>query len=479
MAGFRIEGNTSGNVVEVDANNNLYTTLPMLPEQSGFAQLAGAVSETGNPAGLVTEPIRTSVQGRLSVGQAVMLLNEVFNYTAVNTALFAQAATTQTITVAGGTLNLNASAIATLSTYSAIKTYAYYPLQADLATYCTVDMSLSNAPQTNCTIELGFFQAATNAAPTDGAFFRYDSTATLKCVLNSNGTEYTSAALTAPSAGVMHKYKVIVENDRALYYIDGACQAIIPAPTGLGMPLYAQGVPFQARCINGAVAPALANTPKLGYIFVGLQDAAGLGRSMVDLAAAAGKMGSQAQSGQTMGSTALMTNNQAIGSGFAATNTTAALGVGLGGQFALLPTLTAATDGIICSYQNPAATAAIPGKTLYIRGIKLQGLVTTILAGGPLYMAYSLAYGHTAVALNTTEGVGTKAPRRVPLGWETYVATAPVGTLGAPNCPVSLVFNAPIAVNPGEFVAVVGKNFGTVTTTGVVTYLIAFDAYWE
>jgi hypothetical protein len=244
------------------------------------------------------------------------------------------------------------------------------------------------------------------------------------------------------------------------------------------MPLYAQSVPFQARCIHAAVAPALANTPKLGYVYIGLQDAASLGRGMVELAALAGKTGAQGQSGHTLGSTALMSNSQVVGTGFAATNTTAALGVGLGGQFALLPTLTAATDGILCSYLNPLATAAVPGKTLYIRGVKIQGLVTTVLAGGPLFMAYSLAFGHTAVTLAQAEGAGTKAPRRVPLGWETYVATAPLGTLGSANG-VVMAFDAPIAVNPGEYVAVVVKNFGTVTTTGVVTYLVSFNSFWE
>lgn len=478
MAGFRIEGNTSGNVVEVDNGNNLKTTLPTDLTKPGFALLAGEIAATGDPAGRVVEPIRMSAQGRLAVGEPVCLMNEVFNYTAINTAIFSQASTTQTITVAGGTLNLNAGTSTLANTYSAVKTYMFFPFQADFATYCTVDMSLSTAPQLSATTEVGFFQAATNAAPTDGAFFRYDTTGTLKAVLNNNGTEYTSSALTAPSAGVMHKYKVIVENDRALYYIDGQLVAQIVAPTGLGMPIYAQGCPFQFRHINGGTAPALATVPKLGYLWVGLQDAVGAGRQAPDLAALAGKMGSQGQSGMTMGSTALYTNSLAAGAGSAMTNTTAGLGTGLGGQFSALPTLTAGTDGIVCSYQVPPATAALPGKQLYIRGIKVQSMVTTVLAGGPVLYAYSLAYGHTALSLATTEGAGTKAPRRVPLGFETFAAAAAVGTLGSQQG-VYVPFNAPIVVNPGEYVQLVAKNLGTVTTTGVITFLVMFDAYWE
>jgi hypothetical protein len=200
----------------------------------------------------------------------------------------------------------------------------------------------------------------------------------------------------------------------------------------------------------------------------------------VELGALAGKMGSQGQSGQTMGSTALLTNSLAAGAGAVMTNTTAALGTGLGGQFSALPTLAVATDGILCSFLNPAATAAIPGKTLYIRGVKIQGAVTTVLAGNatPVIYALSLAYGHNALTLAQAEGAGTKAARRVPLGYETYAAAAALGSLGSASG-VYMPFTAPIAVNPSEYVAVVAKNLGAVTTTGVITFLVTFDSYWE
>jgi hypothetical protein len=478
MSGLRVSGNTSGNVAEVDANHNVNVTLPLDSNYSGYSMLAGCTSKAGDPAGRITQNVRISTQGRLTVGEPVMLFNEVFNYAAVNTAQWFQTASTQTITVAGGTLNLNAAATTVAAQYCSVKTYAYFPMQADFASYVTMDMSLSNAPQVNCLIELGFINATTNTAPIDGAFFRYDATGTLKAVLNNNGTEYTSSALIAPSVAVMHKYKVIVESDQALFYIDDACQAIIAAPTGLGFPTYAQTVPVMMRIVHSATGPALANTPKFGYVFVGVQDAVGMAKSMAECGAISGKMGSQGQSGQTMGSTALYSNSLAVGPGIAMTNTTAALGVGLGGQFSALPTLAGPTDGILCSFLNPAATSAIPGKTLYIRGVKIQGMVTTILAGGPVLYAFSLAYGHNALTLAQTEGAGTKAPRRISLGYETYAATAAVGSLGSTQG-VYMVFNAPIAVNPGEYVAITAKNLGTVTTTGVITFQVTYDSYWE
>ena len=450
------------------------------PAKAGYVILAGEVSETGDPAGRLAQGVRTSTQGRLTVGQQLVCLNEAFNNTTLNSAVFTAPVTTQTVTCASGTLNLNASAITTLSTVSRVSTYAMFPIMADSALYAVWDMSWSNVPQTNCVTEAGLFQCSASTAPTDGAFFRFDTTGTLKAVLNTNGSELTSAALTVPSVAVMHRFKIVIENDRVLYYIDGACQAVIATPNNMGLPTYQPSQPFTVRTYNGGVAPTLASTIKLGYIWVAMQDSGALGKDNATIAAIQGRMGSQGQTGQTAGTTALYSNSLAAGAGAVMTNTTAALGSGLGGQFSALPTLAAGTDGIVSSYQNPLPTAAIPGKTLYIKGVRISSVVTTVLVGNatPVVFLYSLAYGHTAVSMATAEAAATKAPRRVPLGAESFAAAAAVGTLGSPNG-VYMPFLAPIAVNPGEFVAICAKNVGVVTTTGVVTFLITFDAYFE
>lgn len=476
MSGFRIEGNSSGNVAEVTTDNNLNVTLPMSTTTAGYSMLSGEIGAASDPTGRIAEKLRVSGQDRLETGQLVPLLYEVFNYTTVNSAIFTVPVTTMTVTAASGTVNLNASAITTTATVARISTYQYFPILPEHSTYCMAGVLLTQTPQTNNVIEIGFIICSGTTAPTDGAFFRYDNAGNLKAVLNINGTETTSAVLTTPAFTSLHDYKIVISNNRALYYIDGALQAVIARPNNSGFPVYSAYQPFTVRTYNSGV-PSLAQVVKISYVYVGLQDLVGLGKSFNTIAAFAQKMGSQGQSGQTMGSTALYSNSLAPGAGAAMTNTTAALGSGLGGQFSALPTLAANTDGIVCSYQNPAATSAVPGKVLYISGVKIQSMVTTVLAGGPIYYMYSLAYGHTTVSLATAESATAKAPRRVPIGIETFAATAAVGTLGSNG--ISLSLQNPIAVNPGEFVQVVAKNVGTVTTTGVVTFLISFDAYWE
>lgn len=471
-----IRGSTTGNGAEVDANNNLKATMPLVASQAGFVKIAGELSAASDPEGLIVEPVRTSAQGRMTMGQPVALFNEFFNNTALNSAVFTAPVTTMTVTVAGGTLNLNASNITTLSTVARVSTYAYFPFQADFATYATFDALLTQPPQNNCIIEMGFGIASGLTTPTDGAFFRYTATGTLVGVVNTNGAEITTASMTVPIEGVMHRYKIVVENDRVFFSIDGAVQAILDTPNTSGFPVYAPSQPFFSRVTNTAIAPTLANQLKLGYICIGLQDAVGLNLDVGSLAAYSGRTGLQGQTGYTMGSTALYTNSLAPSAGAAIANATAAAGfLGLGGQMAVQPTLAANTDGILCSYANPVPTAAIPGRTLLIKGVKIQGIVTTVLTGGPVYYVYSLCFGHTNVSLATTESATAKAPRRTPLGIESYAATAAVGTIGSANG-VYMAFNNPIPVLPGEFIAVAAKNIGTVTSAGVITVLVTFDA---
>ena len=201
--------------------------------------------------------------------------------------------------------------------------------------------------------------------------------------------------------------------------------------------------------------------------------------------AAKGLSAYQATQGGTMGSTALLTNNLAPGAGAAIANATAGAGaLGLGGQLTYQPTLAANTDGILCSYANPAGGVNQTPRTLYITGVRIQSIVTAAFTGGPVYAIYSLAFGHTAVSLATGEQVSftsgtTKLPRRIALGCEIFPVTSAIGQVSTTNTPVQMSFLSPVVVNPGEFVAIAAKNVGTVTSGGTITSMVTFDGYWE
>jgi hypothetical protein len=98
---------------------------------------------------------------------------------------------------------------------------------------------------------------------------------------------------------------------------------------------------------------------------------------------------------------------------------------------------------------------------------------------------YSLAYGHTTVSMATVEaasfltGGTTKAPRRIPLGVETFPVNTTIGTIATAQGGIYVRFDSPILVAPGEFIAICAKNVGTVSSAGVITFLVAFDGYME
>ena len=139
----------------------------------------------------------------------------------------------------------------------------------------------------------------------------------------------------------------------------------------------------------------------------------------------------------------------------------------------------ATADGILCSYQVPLGTSILPGKSLYVTGVAIDGIVTTVLVGNatPIIYVAGIAFGSTNVSLATTEAAAAKAPRRLAIGIQQYAAAAAVGVQGARlqddyTC-------SPIVVQPGEFFQVVLRNIGAVTTTGAITFSVAITGYFE
>jgi len=474
----------------VDANGNIKTTLPMVVAQSGYSRPMSEVDVglvTGVPVLLAAE---TSEDYRMRTELDSILGRDVFNYAAQDTGLSSAVATTMTLGY-GGQLATNASGITTLNTGVLYQSRQHFPILAATETYVYLKVRWTGTwAVTNTTMDVGL---STNAqtvpfAPLDGVYIRANNTG-LFGVSNVNGTEQTTGTFVVASGGAAfspilgNAYDVIISSSSrsVVFWMDiqdgNSFQVMgkISLSAATRRPIYSASAPFTVRhSIGGTAASAVQGMQVVEYLI-----SSGGFTNMRSEAATAALLtgGHQGQQGHTVGSTALYTNSLAAGAGAVMTNTTAALGVGLGGQFSALPTLAVATDGIVCSYQNPVPTVAISGKQLVIRGVTIQSVVTTVLAGNatPIIYAFSLCYGHTNVSLATTEAAAAKAPRRIPLGIQTFAAAAPVGTLGQT---ISINFDRSVPVYPSEFTAIAAKNLGAVTTSGVVTFIITFDYGW-
>lgn len=474
MAGFRIEGNTSGNVAEVNTNNELKVALT-----NGTTIFCENDSGTITGSPTLKSP-ETSADFRLRVGLDTVLFSDTFNATAQNTNIWSYTAATMTATQPGGYLQFG-TVQGTASTHGCfIRSFQYFPLigTAPLA------VEFSGASYTAALVANEVFYAglgvpsAGGTAPTDGCWFKMTS-AGLFGELQYNGGTVTQVTLmnSQITLATNAKFAMIVGEDKIEFWIDDVLYGSLTIPVGTGQPFMQGSLPiFMQKLCTGVVSNT--NTIRVTDVTVSLMD---LGTNK-PWAHQVGGMGQHAlfgQNGHTQGKTTLWTNSTAP-TAVALTNTAAAF-TGLGGIVAVLPTLAANSDGKLITYQNPASTVNITGRNLYITRVTLRGAVSVALTGGPVIYAYALAVGHTATSLATTEsssfGSGTShAPRIMPLGIESYASAAAVATLGNG---IDLNLDVPIVVRPGEFVDIVARNIGTVTTAGAITFTVSIGGYWE
>ena len=467
----------SGNLAEVSVDNNLSVNTPAASE-AGFVTLS-AESDPGNGALAVARKVvqlEASDDYRLRTGADQTFFNEYFPGTVLNLNVWSQVNSVMTSAVASGFNTLNSALSVAISSYSNLRTWRHFPVYMSFPTYCEIDLQYTAITNGNV-MEWGLGLAALANAPTDGAFFRITSTGEFRAVLSTAGSEQLSADLVSvlPAVNVMKDYLIVLSEKSVEFWISDSLVAVLDRASSAAATTGSMNLPVFIRTYNTA-ATALANTIKIGYVNVSLGDMA-TNRKWEHVMAGSGGMAYQQQTGAAaLGTTALLTNSLAAGAGIAMTNTTAALGTGLGGQFGALPTLTAGTDGIVCSYLVPAGSATFPGKSLYITGVRVQGAVTTLLAGGPVLYSYSLAYGANVLSLATADSGAVKGPRRIALGYETFVSAAAAGVIGTG---VYMAFNSPIVIQPGEYIQLVAKNLGTVTTAGVINFQVAFDGFME
>lgn len=482
MANISTGSSTSG-LADVNTDYELQVALSKTLTKAGYVA-AIAENDAGSLFGSKrVKALQTSEDGRLQVGLSTPLFNYTFNATAQDTGLWRYVTATMTSTWSSTNLLLNANLSTgntqgtAISSWRQFSSNIYGALRFDFEISLTTGALLANQEAT-----LGWcpFGSGT-AVPTEGVYCKL-STAGLFGYTNFNSSETNVTGQMATAASftidVTYSISIIVYERTVLFLRDGVLLAngVLNVPANLGQHTGTGTFPITVQFRNnGVVSGSPAAQLKVTDVAVTQLDAS-LGVNFPTLQSLLGLMGSQGTNGGTQGSTALLTNNLAAGAGAAMTNTTAALGTGLGGQFSALPTLTVGTDGIVCSYQIPTGGINQTPRSLLIYGVRIQGVVTTALTGGAVIYEYALCYGHTNVSLATTEATAAKAPRRIALGLETYAANAAVGVLGGAG--VYMPFASPIIVNPSEFVAVTAKNFGVVTSAGVITFTVAFDASW-
>lgn len=474
--GILFQGGVSGTLADVDSNNQVKVALPTSDAATGKVRMMSEVDNGAKTGTALLLSPEADEDYRLRIGQDTPLDVEVVDYAAQNTAKHAYGNTTMTAAWGSGFLTTNSGSITTTTTGLRVKTYQLFPLTTSAPTYAEAIIQFNNTGTgTNTTIDIGFFlDGGSNPfAPTDGAYFRFNSSGCLG-VVNYNNSETTTAAFSFSwVANTSYKFAIEVGTRFVRFWIEDVLYATISSPSAAGQPFISAALPFALRHVIVGGAASATTQMKLASYTVSQGGwaqniPAALGRAL------AGGTSAQGQSGGTMGSTENY-GNSANPTAAVPTNTTAALGAGLGGQYWETDTLAVNTDGIICTYQVPAGSTTVPGRALAIYGVTVDSYVQTGLTGGGYNAQWVLRFGHTALSLATGEAATTKAPRNRSIGSNTVASGA---TALTQLTRVGQQWQAPIVVNPGEFVAVVKKKVGTAPSGGTIAHMISIDAVW-
>lgn len=491
--GIKLEGLT-GITAEVNATNEMQVVLPTADARAGKVRMMSE-NDSGYISGVakLLAP-ETDSDYRLRVSQDLIFDEELFNYAAQNTGKHSQTATTMAGAFSSSHFTSNSGSITTTTTGVGLATYAAFPTNGTQTLANETILAFSAQPQTFTFFEWGLgIPGAATVAPTDGVFFRLTS-AGLFGVASNNGSETTVGPFNlAGGAGTWvytndKKYVFLVyfTTHQAQFWVDDGTGDVllgtINLPSAQSRMINAAAAQwfFKHRITGGAAGGVIQG--KLGGYSVRLG-----GSSLTSTVSTQGNriLGCyQGLSGGTIGTAArvgtITTGNEANVTAAVPTTTTAALGSGLGGTFWETVSLAVNTDGIIMSFQVPAGTVAVQGRRLVLRGIYLNSYVQTVIVGGPYVAEWFLAFGHTAVSLATTEAATTKAPRRIIAPFVQLIgAAAAVSTLVTNTTPFWDLGDAPVYVNPGEFVQLCTRHIGTVGVSGTVVHRITPVYGWE
>lgn len=492
---IRIKG--SVNEAEVNSSNQLKviaeTDVVTNPGNVG-ALRAFAENDPGSKTGTAyLKSGEVSQDYRQRVGMDTVLFSYTFNATTQNTGLWKHAFTTMTMTQSAGFLNINAAGTSTVSgNYAFLQTWRYFPLIGTAPICVELTGAFTMLPQVNEVFLAGLGVAVAAAEPVDGIWFELTSDGLKGCVRYNSGVTAKTTLITGANLATElilnanAKYAIVIGEREIEYWIDDVLYGEQLIPTGQGQAFLSTSLPLFITKYNNALVGSSPNMIiKVGDVTVTLMDIA-TNKTWAGQMAGTG-LGLQTLDGGTFtnGAQQIQWANTTLPTAAAGTNTTAALGAFLGGIFQLNAAATSTTDIVISSYQNPLGNVNQTARTMYLRGIQVD-LVNAGAANSatvPTTYAVAVAWGSTAASLATTETASfatatTKIRRVQPIGVLTIPINAVVGQAAPTTC--QLDFEAPIVVNPGEFVGVIVKILsGAATASQVLQFVVSPNLYHE
>ena len=125
----------------------------------------------------------------------------------------------------------------------------------------------------------------------------------------------------------------------------------------------------------------------------------------------------------------------------------------------------AETDFAIFGFQVPAAAAGSMNRNLLVRKIRISAInIGAAVATTATVIAWGVGVGSSGASLATAEGATTRAPRRLPIGMQSWVVGAAIGAQ-APDIELDCS-DAPLLVEPGTYLHIIARVvIGTATAS--------------
>jgi hypothetical protein len=382
-----------------------------------------------------------------------------------------------TVIPAGGRLSFNNGNALASGNVARVQTYRTFPMYLSYPLYWESEQMFTQDPVAENVCEFGLGYATGVAQPTDGVYFRLAATGVLLGCISNNSAEQTVALSFVPAASVRNHYTIVLYHDRVEFWIDNVLYGVITTGIGIGCPIQSTAAPLLLREYNANVT-AVAQRMEIFTICISSGDINST-RLWPTVQVGQGNSSVNVPDGTTAGFTANFASNicpaTATPTGVAAAYAT------MGGQWAIFAPASSDTDLILFGYPVPVSTAAIPGKNLIVRGIRIDswvqyGTITTT----PTMLQWTLGIGSTGgTTLATVDSAtaGTRACRRLTLGAQTFALGAVAGT---PAQPIDINLDAPIMVEAGTFLQILIKApMGTATGGVVIRGLAMINGYFE
>jgi hypothetical protein len=492
-------GNNSAGLANVSSTYELQVTTPQEQANAGFVQLSSEIDD-GTVLGTRTNlALEASDDYRLRVGVDQTLFNMSFEGTTVPSGHFQQVTATATVTQLSNFMIVNGGSSTTSGQGAYIRTYRHFPSFGTYPTY--VDMWIREVTPTavNAISEWGllYLTAVATQTPLDGVFFRRLSGGGLRAVINNNGTEteYTIDVTNVPSRdgiGVydpteVSHYLIAFHNDVVRFWINDILVATIDCPNNQAAFISGTNIPLGFRVLNINTVTPSARQLQIGFLNVGIGDQ-NTSKPWSHAMVGGGQGAYQTQVGSAVGPTV---TRGAAPAGWVTSGTARAAGswvatsgpatATLGGMFVTpaMSTLTSDADYPIFAYQVPTGTATLPGKTLYVTGIRVgEGYISTATPV-PMQLTYIVTVGGTAVATSSADSTIQVAPRGIVVGSHGFPAL-PTGVTGSVSAGFEVNFNSPLVYPAGSYFTFVARPFGTVAAnTLVVSSSLSVNGYFE